>query len=73
MTKKDYVLIAAAIAEGVRDSWEERAHSYRKVEPAYTAACIVANLSEALKSDNPRFDCTRFEDACLPELQEAQK
>lgn len=57
MTRKDYVLIAAAIAESVvvyRDNY-------------FAAEAIGANarfLANRLATDNPRFDRNKFLKAC---------
>jgi hypothetical protein len=51
MTRKDYVIIADAIAT----SWHHSADS---------KADIARNLADALQADNPRFDRARFLDAC---------
>jgi len=57
MTRKDYELIAAALAaaspkgcesEDAVDTWER--------------ICVL--MAEALRQDNPRFDSARFFDAC---------
>ena len=50
MTKKDYVLLAAALlkAKSQTDAWQN-------------TVCAVA---DALKADNPRFDSPRFFAAC---------
>ena len=58
MTKKDYVLIAANIAD-VMD-WAHDADT-----DAITAIEAVAErVATALKADNPRFDRARFLAAC---------
>lgn len=57
MTRKDYMLIAAAIKEthdAMADRPAERGGVYN------TAATIAC----ALRKDNPRFDAARFMDAC---------
>ncbi len=52
MTRKDYKLIAHALAVA----------SDGMSNPSYTQ--IVAVLATALQSDNPRFDRARFYTAC---------
>lgn len=51
MTRKDYVLIAAAIARAEFDARQEVAHY----------------VAKALAEDNPRFDSARFLKACAIE------
>lgn len=50
MTRKDYVLIAQAIADVWCDSQAQ--------------ADIADSIANALEADNPRFDRARFLDAC---------
>jgi hypothetical protein len=54
MTKKDYVLIAKAI----KDAQEFYPHGDSR---SYSIACY---LSDALETDNPAFDRSRFLEAC---------
>lgn len=54
MTRKDYVLIAAAIAK-----MPDFASSLRTAK-----ASAAASLADALASDNARFDRERFLKAC---------
>lgn len=56
MTRKDYVLIAAAIAEVASYS---RGH-------AFFARSVAENLADSFQADNPSFDRERFLQACLP-------
>lgn len=58
MTKKDYEIIAAAIAK-VRNS--ERANPPPGQHS--TLILVVHELCLALKADNPRFDAERFWEA----------
>ena len=57
MTKKDYILIAEVLRDGVKA---------RAVSDAETAQAIfTAHLMCArLQSENPRFDRAKFLDAC---------
>lgn len=55
MTRKDYVLIAAAIAAA-------EIHAMDGAE--YARKCIAHNIALALATDNPRFDRERFLKAC---------
>lgn len=50
MTRKDYVLIADALASTPLPDRERDA--------------LVRSLSRALAQDNPRFDPSRFKEAC---------
>jgi hypothetical protein len=63
MTKKDYVLIAAALKAGRTPPREE---SDTLVNNAYQAQHldIAYALSNALARENPRFDRARFLAAC---------
>lgn len=56
MTKKDYILIADAIAKAFPE-----ALTYAQ-EEAQTD--VIESLCTALKRDNPRFDERKFMDAC---------
>ena len=63
MTRKDYQLIAGAIQAAFRTPWlRSTPHADAHIESARRA--VVAEISEALKSDNPRFDRARFAAAC---------
>ena len=55
MTRKDYILIAAAIAAAKIDAM---------TGAEYARKCITHNIALALASDNPRFDRERFLKAC---------
>jgi hypothetical protein len=62
MTKKDYKLIAQAIAD-----------TYCDIE---SASLIVESIAEALEAENPLFSKTKFREACgvaIPADTEAQK
>ena len=59
MTKKDYELIA----EGLKNAFYKASHDgvmLSEVQRKY----VVDNISELLANDNPRFDYTKFEQAC---------
>ncbi len=62
MTRKDYVLIAKAIKESQPAMLPAGLLllSARRAQHARTATCVM----EALASDNPRFDRSKFEEAC---------
>ncbi len=60
MTRKDYVLIADAIASVMQNV------SSRETE---TVDSLIRTLSTAFKRDNPRFDAMRFAAACWCEGQ----
>lgn len=53
MTKKDYIIIATAISQAVR---EVPAQASAKS----AAKSIIEHVSHALQIDNPKFDARRF-------------
>lgn len=55
MTKKDYELIASAINDGVNGN---------SVVVGGDMHAIVRAITDALADDNPRFDRSRFLEAC---------
>lgn len=58
MTRKDYVIIAAAIAKA-------REETYNHGSDAWYAVDVVAGqVADALAADNSRFDKARFVEAC---------
>jgi hypothetical protein len=69
MTKKDYILIAAALRGDAAHLTHQAGIPYERMTPWYrgaydqwnTAAMAVA---DALASDNPKFDRSRFLAAC---------
>lgn len=63
MTRKDYIRIAAAIAE-VEAMNEDIPDQYGL--QAATLRIVVDRLALALAADNPRFKRATFETACLP-------
>ena len=56
MSKKDYVLIAAALRESCDDTAPYAAQRQWRAD--------VTSIQIALAADNPRFDCERFLIAC---------
>lgn len=52
MTKKDYVLIAKNVKYAKEDKFEDK------------LGVFVASLAVDLQDDNPKFDTTRFLEAC---------
>lgn len=56
MTRKDYILLAHALAGAFPIS--------ENVTPVQAWELAVKAVSDALKSDNPRFDAERFDKAC---------
>jgi len=72
MTRKDYIIIAAALY-GVRDSLhDEFMDAMRSADPVKVASAQGAlmgwaaardNIATALANENPRFDRVRFERA----------
>lgn len=61
MTKKDYQRIAAAINESRKTVLK----TFHSPSPDTVYSEVVKELSQALKSDNTKFDAERFRDACL--------
>lgn len=55
MTRKDYVAIAAAIRKEVIYSGSETTTALKSV---------ADSIADIMKRDNPRFDRSRFIDAC---------
>jgi len=55
MTRKDYILIAAAIQSAM-------IQGYSGAE--WARQCVAHNIALALANDNPRFDRERFLKAC---------
>lgn len=70
MTRKDYVLIADTIAGLVRDIAQEQFGDLSDRGRAIlsgerlAATNIAHRLADQLRQDNPRFDRSRFIDAC---------
>ena len=62
MTRKDYVLIAEALARPIKPVI---GHEHA-MKIAWEEAC--ANVADALAKDNPRFDRARFLRACGVQL-----
>ncbi len=58
MTRKDYILIAAAIKAAATEYPDERPDAKQQQED------VAFSIAEALASDNPRFDRERFLKAC---------
>lgn len=67
MSRKDYELIAASIARNVKPAREFLAHN---PDDAAGKAILAAHtntahdLADALRGTNPRFDRSRFIEAC---------
>lgn len=59
MTKKDYVIIADAIAASARKALN--ISQGKRVELGDIHQCYVKSIAMALSHDNPRFDAGRFE------------
>lgn len=55
MTRKDYVLLANAIANGIDDA---------NGINGLTGYAIIQRIADALATDNPRFNRERFLKAC---------
>jgi hypothetical protein len=70
MTRKDYVLIAAAIV-ATQDRIKARANEGQSLTKTHDAEMqlrgvrrTAAHLADALAADNPNFDAARFLKAC---------
>jgi hypothetical protein len=61
MTKKDYILIAALLAE-VRSRYAPLPN--KSVSAAKVLADVTTGIADILARDNPRFDRARFFEAC---------
>jgi hypothetical protein len=61
MTKKDYVLIAALLAE-IRSRYGPLPN--KSVSAARVLADVTTGIADILARDNPRFNRTRFFEAC---------
>lgn len=61
MTRKDYVLIAAAFAAARQDIYNKESDTADLLDGVNYA---VDWISEALAKENPRFDVARFRHAC---------
>jgi hypothetical protein len=65
MTRKDYVMIAATISELLADIDREPAGMREVLTGERIGVRSVAlRLADQLRQDNPRFDRTRFIEAC---------
>lgn len=62
MTRKDYVLIAAAIADSRETA--KRCNGGFSKKDASMLQLTAAKIADALASDNPQFDRARFLTAC---------
>lgn len=65
MTRKDYVLIAETLRELLADI-DRESPGMREVlrGERMGVASVARRLAEQLRQDNPRFDRTRFIEAC---------
>lgn len=65
MTRKDYVMIADAIRELLADI-DRESPGMREVlrGERMGVASVARRLADQLRQDNPRFDRTRFIEAC---------
>lgn len=70
MTRKDYVLIADTIAQMSRDIAQEQFDARAYTDKAILSGerlgvyNLAQRLADQLRNDNPRFDRSRFIDAC---------
>ena len=67
MSRKDYEMIAEAISQ-TREFYEkgipENYMVSQVLQNASTCARLIANLSNKMRIDNPRFDVDKFLKAC---------
>jgi hypothetical protein len=59
MTKKDYATIARALSKFYLDDDRPPLHT-----ASATMEYVVVRIADALEADNPRFDRTKFYQAC---------
>ena len=59
MTRKDYKLIAEVLNRAIKN-WE----GFDQERPEEVVSMIAKTLSSQLIQDNPRFDRTKFLEAC---------
>jgi hypothetical protein len=67
MTKKDYVKIAAALAQHAPSgapAWAKSADADCKRAMARVWSLCCTNIADVMAGDNPRFDRARFYAAC---------
>lgn len=64
MTRKDYILIAAALREAVWEAETGRPGYVPLQETRAVMAIVNGRMADALANDNPRFDRARFLAAC---------
>ena len=69
MSRRDYVAIAAAIADLERDLAEGY---WESCGPELMLSLVVDGLSSVFAADNERFDRDRFELAALPIMRAAR-
>lgn len=68
MTRKDYQLIARALKQA-SENWE----GFDEENPQVVITAISAYLARELAQDNPRFDRTRFLEACGLEVHNSRE
>ena len=64
MTKRDFEMIAAVLAEIESEAWEHHEQA-RDIELA-TLRIVASRLASRFKQANPRFDSARFDIASMP-------
>lgn len=62
MTKKDYILIAAALNRSKPESYLKGIIHSPNLERQWE--CDVEHIADVLQEDNPRFDRDKFIQAC---------
>ncbi len=63
MTRRDYVLLAASIAQAKQATEIER-NAAKRTAGVKAISLTAIGLASALANDNPAFDRTRFLTAC---------
>ena len=69
MTRKDYVLLANAIANAIDTmkaiaTMEPIPSEEERRSKDFATVVFIANIARALENENPRFDTKRFTKAC---------
>ena len=65
MTRKNYIVLAAAICQSANKAQASESCTATKAEAAlYMAQEIASQIGNVLAADNPRFDWARWMNAC---------
>ena len=65
MTRKDYVRIAGAVSESVRQIESSSDSPAFKSGQRYMSQRLISEMCRVLRADNPRFNEERFRTYCL--------